>query len=201
MIAGVLSLNWQDVQKGRVTDDYSIHRLLYDLFEDKRSEEEKRSHCSSGFLYAEGKSDGYSKEILFLSDREPKAPKIGTVRIKLIPASFLKHDNYAFEVVVNPTKRNKSGKIVSYKTRDEILEWFEKRSTSWGFSVLEAEIVRSEISRFNKGSQRITLKKTTIKGLLNVTDRELFVKSFEEGLGRGRAFGCGLLRIVPLRNF
>jgi CRISPR system Cascade subunit CasE len=37
-------------------------------------------------------------------------------------------------------------------------------------------------------------------GKLSVTDRELFKKGFQQGLGRAKSFGFGLLQIVPLQK-
>ena len=37
-----------------------------------------------------------------------------------------------------------------------------------------------------------------LSGHLRVTDREKFIQTFFRGFGRGRAFGCGLLQIVPI---
>jgi CRISPR system Cascade subunit CasE len=43
----------------------------------------------------------------------------------------------------------------------------------------------------------VTIAYATIQGMLRVTQREDFVKSFTKGIGRARAFGCGLLQLVP----
>jgi len=39
-----------------------------------------------------------------------------------------------------------------------------------------------------------------LKGELYVIDSEQFKQSFRQGIGRGRAFGFGLLQIVPLAS-
>jgi CRISPR system Cascade subunit CasE len=38
-----------------------------------------------------------------------------------------------------------------------------------------------------------------LTGELEIVDRSLFIKSFQQGIGRGRAFGFGLLQIAPLK--
>ncbi|MPN58153.1 hypothetical protein SDC9_205854 [bioreactor metagenome] len=38
----------------------------------------------------------------------------------------------------------------------------------------------------------------TFTGVLEVVDRKSFIKSFCEGIGRGKAFGFGLLQLLPL---
>ena len=51
MIAGVLELNWRDIKALRVQDAYSIHRVVFDLFEDARSEAHKHASVPSVFLF------------------------------------------------------------------------------------------------------------------------------------------------------
>ena len=112
------------------------------------------------------------------------------------------HDDYTFEVVVNPVyKDSKTEKRLPVKGREAISEWFVKRAeSSWGFSVAAEglEVKQVRVQQFEKKSCRVTLQQALIKGRLHVTDREKFRRSFERGIGKGRAFGCGLLQIVPI---
>jgi len=110
MIASILKLNRRDIQSLRVTDDYSLHRVVYSLFEDIRSDEEKHASVPSGFLFADKGGDINNRVILILSDREPRTPEFGTLESKAVGDAFLEHDHYQFEVLVNPTRRdNASG--------------------------------------------------------------------------------------------
>jgi CRISPR system Cascade subunit CasE len=54
--------------------------------------------------------------------------------------------------------------------------------------------------QFNKKGNQVTLGSATLQGGLTVIDREKFKHSFCQGIGRGRAFGFGLLQIVPNSN-
>ena len=197
MIAGVMSLNWKDIKTPRLTDDYSIHRIVYSLFEDIRTESEKKQSIPSGFIYADKGGDASHREILFLSHRPPKEPIVGTLRVKSIPDAFLEHDVYAFEVIVNPTKRV-NGRLIPIKGKENICKWFINRTSSWGFEALSSEVIHERLLRTSKNETQITIKQATLKGLLRVTDRSLFIQHFRQGLGRGKAFGCGLLQIVPV---
>lgn len=197
MIAGVLRLNWKDIKTLRLTDDYSIHRIVYELFDDIRTDSEKKQSVPSGFLYADKGGDASHREILFLSQRPPRSPIVGTLQSKDVPETFLRHDCYAFEVIINPTKRI-NGRLIPMKGKENIVTWFVLRSASWGFQTLSCEIIREKILCMKKDQKTITIKQATLKGLLRVTDRPLFVQHFSQGLGRGKAFGCGLLQIVPV---
>lgn len=49
-----------------------------------------------------------------------------------------------------------------------------------------------------KESSKITLSCTQFDGKLEVTDADAFRKALVHGMGRARAFGCGMLTVVPL---
>jgi CRISPR system Cascade subunit CasE len=202
MIAGVLRLSRADIAKAGYTDAYSLHRLVYGLFDDVRSETDKQKGVGSGFLFADKGGSSFSRRILFISNRAPKEPEVGEVQTKEIPASFLLHDDYRFEVIVNPVRRDKkTGKLVPVKGREAIAAWLiDRAEKSWGFSVSEngLEVEKIQVLQFVKKGCRVTLEQATVRGFLHVTDRERFRKSFENGIGKGRAFGCGLLQIVPV---
>ena len=204
MIASMMYLTRLDMQALKISDAYSLHRVVYNLFEDVRSDVEKNSSVSSGILYADKGGDWNCRKILMISNRPPCENKYGKIESKLIPDEFLQHQHYAFDVIINPTKRDKnSGKTVAICGRDTIAKWFvEKAPRSWGFAVKQESLQVQEVSvqRFTKNDHTITQGKATLKGEIIVTDREQFIKSFKFGIGRGRAFGFGLLQIVPLIN-
>jgi len=206
MIATMLTLSRKDVNALRMTDDYSLHRVVYSLFEDVRSEAEKRSSVPSGFLFADKGGDAKGRRILILSDRPPLQPAHGTLSASwTIPDEFLQHRFYKFEVTLNPTrKENKSGRRVPIKTREEVAAWFGGKSlAAWGFSVDPARLdVRMlPVMQFNKQGERpVTHGAARVSGMLRVENRDLFIESFNKGIGRGRAFGFGLLQIEPLKD-
>lgn len=202
MIASVLTLNRSDMKSLNITDDYSLHRIVFDLYEDIRSDIEKSSSISSGILYADKGGDWNSRQIIMLSSRPPTMPIYGILKSRPIPLSFLDYDHYAFEVVINPTKRDKStGKIIPLRSKDEIISWFKNKSDkSWGFSVdtTRLQIKNTSVKKFDKKGRSVTLGAATIIGQLTVSDRAQFIKAFQQGIGRARAFGFGLLQIKPL---
>ncbi len=202
MIASVLKLGPKDIKTLRVTDDYSMHRVVYSLFEDRRSETEKNASVPSGFLYADKGGDSNGRLILLLSDREPLKPEYGILESKSVGEKFLTFDHYRFEVLINPTRRDsKSRKIVALRDRDEITRWFiDKAPASWGFTVQPEtlQLKTRQVKQFVKQTHSVTHGGAELSGELEVLDRALFIKSFKQGIGRGRAFGFGLLQIAPI---
>lgn len=204
MIASELILSREDAINLKLTDAYSVHRIVYDLFEDIRSDAEKKSSVPSGILFVDKGIKSDKRIILILSNRHPKKPSRGTLNTQSVSDAFLAYGRYRFQVVLNPTKREKSsGKTVAIIGREAIRDWFiANASEKWGFQVRpETFIVETcQSQRFKKANHQVTQSTATFTGELYVTNRELFIDSFRRGVGRGRAFGFGLLQIVPMAS-
>lgn len=182
----------------RWTDSYSLHRIIYDLFDDVRGNDRQRG---SGILFADkGVRQGVSR-VIILSDRLPRTPQRGVLETNPLPESFLQAASYQFEVVVNPVWRdNRSGRIMPVRGRDAIAAWFRDHAPRWGFEVHAAslQVTDVQVDRFSKGTTGMaTIARATLTGSLRVREREAFVRAVCQGIGRARAFGCGLLQVVP----
>lgn len=202
MIASVLHLSRADCKALNIKDAYSLHRVVYDLFDDVRSESEKQQAVSSGILYVDKGGDFRGRKILMLSNRQPNAPIHGEISMKKIANDFLDYSDYRFEIVINPTKRQSGGgKLVPLRTREDIANWFLEKAPQWGFDVSKAHLQVEDIAIkcfSDKHGHEITQAQARILGRLTVTDKMRFTKSFQQGIGRGRSFGCGLLQVVPI---
>jgi len=206
MIASVLHLDRRAVKALRITDPYSLHRVVFSLYEETRSKEQQNRDESSGIQFADLGGDSLGRRILMLSNRQPADcidGQYGQVLSKPVPENFLEHDHYQFQVTINPTRRgNASRSLEPVKGRQAIADWFIQRAEkSWGFNVHPKHLVagRIEVLRFKDKSERlVTIGQAQLQGKLTVTDREQFRTSFTLGIGRARSFGCGLLQLVPL---
>ncbi|MEN9945641.1 MAG: hypothetical protein RLZZ293_27 [Pseudomonadota bacterium] len=195
----VLRLNRTDIKVLQIRDVYSLHRVVYGLFS-KTSQLDQANRI----LWVDKGGDFNGRQILILSDRQPHlTPQFGRVETKAISPEFVNFDRYAFEIVINPVKKiNATGKIEAIIGREAITQWLLDRAPTWGFEIqaksLEVQI--NQTQSFQKGEQKILHNKALIKGELQVTNREQFLHSFTRGVGKGKAFGFGLLQIVPLSN-
>lgn len=206
MIASMLHLDRRAIKALRITDPYSLHRVVYSLYDDIRDDAAKAASENSGILFADQGGDFSGRKILLLSNRSP-AERVegvyGNVQSRPIYPGFLDHTTYRFKVIVNPTRRDSaSRKLIPVKGRDAIGQWFCQRAEqSWGFQITteHLQIERVNVLQFtDKNQHLVTLAQAHVQGQLRVTDPERFCQSFRQGIGRGRAFGCGLLQIVPL---
>lgn len=206
LFASALHLDRAAVRALKMTDAYSLHRVVYSLFSDERAETEKHSHVRSGIVYADQGGDFQNRKVLIVSNRQPATQvdgQYGNVLVTPISDAFLSHSHYRFRVQVNPVRKDtQSGKRIAVKGRTDISEWFLQRAAnSWGFEVnpqtLQVDAV--DVLQFqDKAGRQVTLGKAHVQGQFTVTDRLQFHNSFKNGIGKGRAFGCGLLQIVPI---
>lgn len=199
MFASRYRLSPHDAKALRITDTYSLHRVVYGLFDDVR---EGKREKGSGILFADLGGDRYGRQLLILSDRQPREPEYGEfVRTEPIPEAFFGFSAYRFETVVNPVKRDsRTQKRTPLRSREEVTRWFVDKAPSWGFEVPEASLQVADVTAdiFTKGEHQITLGKARVTGALSVIDKERFTQSVCRGIGHGKAFGCGLLQVAPL---
>jgi CRISPR system Cascade subunit CasE len=102
-------------------------------------------------------------------------------------------------------KESGRGKIFAHVTPEQQKQWLMDRAESCGF-ILDTDafdIVHTQWAKFKKGknnSHMVTLRTATYEGLLTTTDVELFKQSLINGIGRAKAYGCGLLTIANRRG-
>ena len=111
-----------------------------------------------------------------------------------------------FRLAANPTiskakNPGQRGRVYAHITADQQKNWLLSRAEKHGFQLEESEfdIVSRGVLTFSKGAERrrVTLGVCTFEGCLHVSDAELFRAALTEGLGRGKAYGVGLLTIAP----
>lgn len=93
------------------------------------------------------------------------------------------------------------GKVFAHITPEQQRQWLLKRASACGFILEEHtfDVVDTQWKKFRKGKDRsheITLRTATFEGILKISDLEKFKKSLLSGVGRAKAYGCGLLTIA-----
>lgn len=113
-----------------------------------------------------------------------------------------------FRLTANPTvsaaqpgqPRDLRGQVHAHITAAHQERWLSERAEKHGFSLQPDafRVVGTEWRTFRKGVERnrVTLLAVTYEGLLEVTDEALFRQSLTTGIGRGKAYGMGLLTVV-----
>jgi CRISPR system Cascade subunit CasE len=162
--------------------------------------------------------------LLILSKREPDltntAAQFQSISAKTIDydrfLDSIKEDTlYRFRLAANPVFRdNKTKKLVAIagvNERDEHditsglsrrsqTEWLSERSEKNGFKLTadEFNVVRNSWLDFYKNGKKdhVRIKLVVFEGVLRVKDSELFRNALICGIGREKAYGCGLLTVM-----
>ena len=107
-----------------------------------------------------------------------------------------------FRLCANPVEHKKQnlsdkrGKIYALRTVEEQLEWLDRQSIKYGFNVKGGSVIGDSWIAFNK----VRIRAVTFDGLLAVTNAEAFRLALTQGIGRGKAYGCGLLTVAKVQT-
>lgn len=116
---------------------------------------------------------------------------------------------YRFRLKANPTYsmprkdeesgKLKRGRICAHSTIPHQRQWLTEQGQKHGFSVTEDsfDVTETRWYKFTKGkSNKLSILSVTFEGVLNVTDADAFREAMTKGIGRGKAYGMGLLTIM-----
>ncbi len=108
-----------------------------------------------------------------------------------------------FRLTANPVKSQKKencrGKVQAHITADYQKSWLLSHCEKYGFRLSEDsfDVTQSKWHQFYKSDRnRVSLLAVTFEGTLEVTDPELFRKALCAGIGRGKAYGLGMLTVM-----
>ena len=100
---------------------------------------------------------------------------------------------------MNSEKNGERGRIYAHVTVDQQKKWLMHKALISGFLLSEDEfdVIQTTWYRFKKrGEMYVTLKATTFEGILEIIDQEKFKECLLNGIGKGKAYGLGMLTIM-----
>lgn len=137
-----------------------------------------------------------------------------------------KGSTWQFRLTANPVhwvateaaKPDQDGRVekkrTAHLTREHQLRWLLDREETGGFHILEKPKDRQQTEhgderqvvvrdrhpmRFARGKGRVTIMAVTYEGRLEVTDPEVLRRTLTQGLGKAKAYGCGLMTLAPVQ--
>lgn len=164
------------------------------------------------------------KSGFLLEELQEENPK--TLCLDPFVASFTEGTLLRFRLRVNPTRKlcvnplessRRNGPRVPFQTEEDEVAWLDKKGKANGFELLPVMDVflgakdikdvlvfrENRVYGWKKGENdshvKMTFHSVKFEGLLKVTDRNLFRKALEQGIGSGKAYGFGLLSVVPIK--
>ena len=108
---------------------------------------------------------------------------------------------FRFRLRANPTirkssgKGNKPGPRVPLVKEETQREWLDRKAQQCGFHLIEAQINPEGVQKDYR--KKLTIYTILVNGYLQITDSEKFHHALTQGIGPGKAFGCGLLSLAP----
>jgi CRISPR system Cascade subunit CasE len=97
--------------------------------------------------------------------------------------------------------KGERGKIHAHVTTEYQSEWLLKRTLQHGFLLKDDDfsVVQSGSVKFHRSGRKdapVTIGIAVYTGVLTVSDSSLFCKTLTKGIGRAKAYGCGLLTVA-----
>ena len=115
------------------------------------------------------------------------------------------HSAWRFRLVANPTHSVKTksarGKVMAHVTPEHQMEWLKTKAAANGFELVDDNcfVLANEWKNFYKNAKgkdmRVRLMLVSFEGILRVTDIDAFRNALISGIGRGKAYGAGMLTI------
>ena len=189
----------------RIRNTYDWHQRVWQAFGAREGE------ARDFLIRVDRKEEAY--RVIILSRSVPKKPDwcptdcFGT---KTIPDDYFQYARYRFSLLANPTKklrvnnpdgtRKKNGRRTPIIKREELIAWLQRKAKSGGFFVDSASMRTLPRGRefFHKPGAHGTHNAVEFQGELVVHDATQFRATVVAGIGSAKAFGFGLLIIVPI---
>lgn len=114
-------------------------------------------------------------------------------------------DLMRFRLVANPTYRT-DGKVYPHITIDQQKGWLKTRTDKAGFEILTDPAGNDNFEIVNHDwpvlyhKRRVRLSRVAFEGLIRVTDAAKFRPVLTKGIGREKAYGMGMMTVIPIRK-
>jgi len=198
----VAARDWKD---GGFRDSYAWHKRVWEAFPGQ-------PEADRNFL-TRLDDTGHGFRLLILSEEPPTRPDwcpSDHWQSKTVSDSFFQHQSYRFSLLANPTQkqvvrnpdgtRKKNGQRVPLNKREDLIAWLQRKGEQHGFAVHSASLktIPRPRQQFLKKGKSGTHTATEFSGTLQVTDATAFEQAAKKGIGPAKAFGFGMLCLVPV---
>ncbi len=117
---------------------------------------------------------------------------------------------FSFRLAANPvrvvTGEDGIKRRAAHVTAAQQLGWLLERADRLGVRFPDdpeggspsVAVTRRETLRFKRGTRRVTVARSQYDGLLEVVDPDALRAALTDGVGKAKAYGCGLLTLAPV---
>lgn len=190
---------------------YALHQLLYELFEVEAGGERPYlcTPPTGGIFY-------------MISQEPPRETPYFQVQTREMTPQLTEGQPLHVRVWVNPTIQTRDKRLIedgqpkrlavdTYERifaaiedrearplHDLMVEWMEARADKCGFTIERLECLTDmQRSEGRKRGRKIVVDMVQVEMRVRVTDVDAFMTVWREGLGRGKAFGAGMMLVKP----
>jgi CRISPR system Cascade subunit CasE len=200
----VLNARKSDVLRD-LSNAHKLHQRIMQAFPDEEDRDSPRQDWHILF-----RQEPDSDVVLVQSDLEPDWSRLpdgylrqchGPKLFSLSPEQVSSGRCFQFRLRANPSKRdNKTKKTVGFYRRPDQLAWLERQADRCGFRLLGVDVVPSPnlFGLKHKGTSPVRIVTALYQGVLEVTQPDQFLTVVQQGLGRGKSYGCGLLSLARI---
>lgn len=176
-----------------ISSRYKQHQFVMSAFPDNMNKGDDRI-----MFRHEGKTILVQSHIK--PDWEKTNAKYGYIKkfaVKEFEPNFANGSSLKFRLIANPTV-NKRGKRVSIHNYEDIMSWMVRKSKNGGFKLTSLTVGQN--TNIKTREKNMTHSVVEFNGTLIVTDSNIFYNSIAKGIGRAKAFGCGLLSVARVQQ-
>jgi CRISPR system Cascade subunit CasE len=199
----IVAREWKD---GGFRDSYAWHKRIWEAFPGQPD-------AGRDFL-SRLDDTGHCFWLLLLSPEPPVRPDwcpMDAWESKSVQDSFYQHGRYRFSLIANPTRklvvrdaqgnRKKNGRRTPLSRREDLLNWISRKGQTHGFrpDMPSLKTIPRPRQPFMKKGGGGTHTATEFTGFLEVTDPAAFKEAACKGVGTAKAFGFGMLCLVPAK--
>lgn len=175
-----------------------IHKITMSAFgQVKEQEAQNKSRQHHGVLYRIN-----DRNILMQSKTKPNTDilkTIGETTSKRINIDKIENNMHLqISVRVNPTyKMSKTKQIKPIVGFDSIKEWIDQKLNENGAVAKYFSINETKFLSVKKRDHGFKFLAADVTALIEVVDKNKFVECVQNGIGREKSYGCGMITFAP----
>jgi CRISPR system Cascade subunit CasE len=189
-----------------LSNAHKLHQRIMQAFPDEKGRERPREDWHILF-----RQEIDSEVVLVQSEIEPHWSKLperylnehAVKPIELEAPQFCPGRVFQFRLKANPSKRDKkTRKTIGLFRQPDQLTWLERQAERCGFQLQGVDVIPlpNVFGIKGKGQSPIRITTALFQGILEVTDSSQFLTALQQGIGRGKSYGCGLLSVARFQQ-
>lgn len=179
----------------RNADD--IHRGVMSLFDRDLPGEQNERRATSNILFRLESGRNGEGHVLVQSDRPTTHPELTSTSLDPLLASLETGVQVAFRIDINPVTVKSHSNVRKAVPDDLIAAWFVTQKMQAAFAATEVRDIQCDQLSLKNGNAYLRIAR--IDGIAKVDDADALREQIRHGVGRAKAYGCGLLSVAILR--